>query len=97
MTLTVRLDDDEERKLQQIVEALKADSQSVVIRELIEEKWNTLQAGQTFVERRGGHPLHLLKSDGNTSDRTNRKAKLAEHFADKAAARKGSIDAQDSD
>jgi hypothetical protein len=97
MTLTVRLDAQEEKWLQEIVEALKADSQSTVIRKMIEDKWNALQAERTFVERRGGHPVHLLGGQGDDSQRANRKAELASHYADRAAARKRSADATSTD
>jgi hypothetical protein len=90
VTLTVRLDDQEEYKLQQIVEALNAESQSALIRNWIEEKWNALQSDLTFVERRGGHPQHLLSGPVDGSERAKRKSKLAERFEQKAQARKPS-------
>ncbi|MBP6745635.1 ribbon-helix-helix protein, CopG family [bacterium] len=91
MTLTVRLDDQEEYKLQQIVEALNAESQSALIRDWIEEKWSALQSDRTFVERRGGHPKHLLAGSAGGSERANRKSRLAERFEQKAQAREPSI------
>lgn len=90
MTLTVRLDDQEEYKLQQIVEALNAESQSALIRYWIEEKWSALQSDRSFVERRGGHPKHLLEGPADGSERANRKSRLAERFEQKAKAREPS-------
>jgi hypothetical protein len=97
MSLTVRLDDQEEARLQQLVETLKADSQSSLIRQLILEKWNSLQCEKTFVERRGGHPAHLLEGESNASQRAVRKKRLEERFAEKAAGRKGRDNAQSVD
>jgi hypothetical protein len=88
VTLTVRLDDQDEFKLQQIVEAENAESQSALIRNWIDEKWNALQSTRTFVERRGGHPQHLLSAPADSSERASRKSKLAERFEQKAQARK---------
>ena len=90
MTLTVRLDDQEESRLQQIVEAMNAGSQSEAIRKMIEEKWTALQADQTFVERRGGHPENLLSGATDSSERQNRKKQLAKHFEERSAKRKRS-------
>jgi len=41
-------------------------------------RWLTLQAGRTLVERRGGHPQHLLQdAPPDLSERHNRKAAIA--------------------
>jgi len=88
MTLTVRLDDQDERKLQEIVAAMNAENQSSAIRALIEEKWLALQGQQTFLERRGGPPELFFSGAENLSERLGRKAALAEHYARRAEARK---------
>jgi hypothetical protein len=88
MTLTVRLNDDEDRKLQQIVQSLHVSDRSSAIRELIEEKWRALQSSKSFVERRGGHPVHLLQGASNASDRDARKRVISDKLAAKTAARK---------
>ena len=47
---------------------------SELIRRLIAKRWLTLQAGKTLLERRGGHPEHLLKdAPTDLSERSNRK------------------------
>ncbi len=97
MTLTVRLDDQDERRLQQIVEVMNVGNQSDAIRKLIEDKWLEIQTEQTFVERRGGHPLHLLNGPVDLSERQSRKAKLLEQVEKRAAARKPRVYAKNTD
>lgn len=97
MTLTVRLDDEEADRLEQLVETLKAESQSSLIRQLILEKWNSLQTEKTFLERRGEHPRHLLQGSGNASERSMRKAELAKRIVEKATRRKGPSNGKGSD
>jgi hypothetical protein len=88
VTCIVRLDDQDEFKLQQIVEAENAASPSALIRKWIDEKWNALQSTRTFVERRGGPPQCLVPTPADSSERANRKSRLAERFEVKAQARK---------
>jgi len=97
MTLTVRLDDQDERKLQEIVAAMNAENQSSAIRALIEEKWLELQGQQTFLERRGGLPEHLFDGPSDLSSRSVRKAKVADYLKQKAQRRRRSVNAEDSD
>jgi hypothetical protein len=87
MTLTVRLDEQEEFRLQQIAE-LTNSSTSAIIRQLINEKWTSLGAQLTFVERRGGHPENLLDGRPDLSQRSVRKSALTEHMVKKAKSRK---------
>ncbi len=89
--LNVRLTDDDELKLAQILASTKMQNKSELIKRLINDQWTALQAGRTFIERRGGHPDHLLTETPNMSNRAVRKAKLAEHYAHKSARRKQSI------
>jgi hypothetical protein len=87
MTLTVKLADQEQHRLEIIAIALKAGNQSDVVRTLINEKFETLQADKTLVERRGGHPQHLLQGEMPLSERERRKSFIAEKMAVKAAKR----------
>ncbi len=88
MSLNVRLDDEYESKLSQILAITRMDK-SQLTRKMIDDQWVALQAGRSFVERRGGHPKHLLNDSSISSERGNRKAALANHFTDKASRRQG--------
>ncbi len=78
--LSVRLDEQTEQQLSDILAHEKTDK-SELIRRLIAERWLTLQAGKTLVERRGGHPQHLLQdAPADLSERQNRKAALSEYL-----------------
>lgn len=87
MTLTVKLAEHEKTRLRAIAEAMNAVNQSEVIRALINEKFDSMQAEKTLVERRGGHPLYLLDGTGNLSDRKVRKSKISEHLESKSSRR----------
>jgi hypothetical protein len=87
MTLTVKLADQDQHRLEVIAIALKAANQSDVVRTLINEKFETLQADRTLVDRRGGHPQHLLHGELTLSERESRKSFIAEKLALKAAKR----------
>ena len=70
---------DTEAHLADILAHEKTD-RSELIRRLINERWLSLQAGQTLVERMGGHPKHLLEgAEPNLSERPNRKKAIALH------------------
>ncbi len=86
MTLTVKLGDQEQNRLDVIAGTMKTDK-SDAIRKLINEKFEELQADKTLVERRGGHPQHLLAGQSNLSERDSRKAAIAKRIAAKAALR----------
>jgi hypothetical protein len=88
MTLTVRLDPDDESRLQQIADLLHSGNQSDAIRSMINEAWTGLQLNLTFVERRGGHPKVLLEGSPTLSERKNRKAEVAKYFEEKDLRRK---------
>ncbi|MDR9896266.1 hypothetical protein G7B40_017110 [Aetokthonos hydrillicola Thurmond2011] len=52
-----------------------------MIRRLIAERWLNLQAGRTLVDRRGGHPQHLLQdAPADLSERANRKKAIAQYL-----------------
>lgn len=87
MTLTVKLAEQEQNRLDVIASVMKAGNQSDVVRALINEKFEALQADKTLAERRGGHPEHLLNGAADLSQRDNRKAVIAEKVAAKAARR----------
>ena len=82
--IAVRLDPETEAHLADILAHEKTD-RSELIRRLINERWLSLQAGQTLVERMGGHPKHLLEgADPNLSERPNRKKAIAAHLQKQA-------------
>ena len=81
--LSVRLDEETEGQLADILAHEQTDK-SELIRRLIAERWVTLQAGRTLVERRGGHPKHLLQdAPTDLSERSNRKKAIAEYLKDR--------------
>lgn len=78
--LSVRLDEETERQLADIL-AYEQTEKSELIRRLIAERWLTLQAGKTLLERRGGHPEHLLQdAPTDLSERSNRKKAIAQYL-----------------
>lgn len=87
MTLTVKLAKQEQERLDVIATAMNNANTSDVVRALINEKFEALQADKTLVERRGGHPQHLLDGAPNLSERTNRKAVSAEQLTAKRTRR----------
>jgi lysozyme family protein len=86
--LNVRLNEEDEKKLLQVLAAIKADNKSELIKRLINDQWLALQAGRTFVERRGGHPEYLITNKTNLSIRENRKKKFAQYLESKKTKRK---------
>ena len=81
--LTVRLDDQTEKYLADLVACEKTDK-SELIRRLIRERWLANQSGLTVVERLGGHPKHLLENaPPNLSERSIRKQAIARHLQDR--------------
>jgi hypothetical protein len=82
--LPVPLSLETEAHLADILAHEKTD-RSELIRRLINERWLSLQAGQTLVERMGGHPKHLLEgADPNLSERPNCKKAIALHLQKQA-------------
>ena len=78
--LTVRLDEETERQLADILAHEKTDK-SELIRRLIAERWLNLLAGRTLVDRRGGHPQHLLQdAPTDLSQRANRKKAISQYL-----------------
>jgi hypothetical protein len=85
MILTVRLAEQEQNRLNVIAKVLKAGNQSEAVRALINEKFEALQTDKTLVERRGGHPQHLLDGAADLSDRPRRKSAIADVISAKPA------------
>ena len=81
--LTVRLDDETEKYLADLVASEKTEK-SELIRRLIRERWLTHQAGQTIAERLGGHPKDLLEdAPSDLSERSVRKQAIARHLEER--------------
>lgn len=82
--LTVRLDEETEARLADILAHEKTEK-SELIRRLITERWLSLQAGKTVVERLGGHPKHLLQdAPPDLSERATRKKAIAAYLLEQA-------------
>lgn len=76
--LTVRLDEETEKQLADILAHEKASNRSELIKRLIRDRWVALQLDQTIVEKRGGHPQHLLENASvDLSERSQRKQAIA--------------------
>lgn len=83
--IAVRLDPETEAHLADI-QAYEKTDKSELIRRLINERWLSLQAGQTLVERMGGHPKHFLEgADPDLSERPNRKQAIAQYLLKQGA------------
>ncbi|MET0099441.1 hypothetical protein, partial [Limnospira platensis] len=55
-----------------------------LIKRLVQERWLSLQPRKTIVERRGGHPEHLLEdAPPDLSERANRKKAIADYLKKK--------------
>jgi hypothetical protein len=79
--LTVRLDHETEQQLAEILVHEKDVNRSDLVKRLIRERWLTLNIDIPFVERRGGHPQHLLPdASPDLSERANRKQSIADHL-----------------
>lgn len=78
--LTVRLDEETEARLADILAHDKTDK-SELIRRLIDERWLALQSGkQTVLERLGGPPQHLFNGPPDLSERKTRKRAIAKRL-----------------
>jgi Arc/MetJ-type ribon-helix-helix transcriptional regulator len=79
--LTVRLDEETEGKLADLLAREKVTNRSELIKRLIRERWLALQLDKTVVERRGGHPQHLLEdAPVDLSERSQRKSAIANYL-----------------
>ncbi|MBW4695368.1 MAG: hypothetical protein KME27_26770 [Lyngbya sp. HA4199-MV5] len=78
--LDVRLDPETEAYLLDIAEREKT-TPEVLLKSLIHQHWQRLHPPKTIVERRGGHPEHLLQdASPNLSERDHRKRAIAEYL-----------------
>ncbi len=79
--LSVRLDPETEQQLADILVHEQEPTRSELIKRLIKERWLTLKLDRTFVERRGGHPQHLLQdAPPDLSERATRKQAIADYL-----------------
>ena len=79
--LTVRLDPETEQKLADIIAHEQDVNRSSLVKRLILERWLTLNLDNTFVERRGGHPEHLLQdAPPDLSERSTRKQAISDYL-----------------
>ena len=76
--ITITLNDEAEKYLVEILAQEKTTSNELLQR-LLHQHWQTLHPQKTFLERRGGHPQHLLNGPSNLSDRDIRKQIIADH------------------
>ncbi len=83
MNLIVKLTELEQNRLGVITAAMQSVSPSDAVRTLINEKFETIQAAKTLVERRGGHPQYLLNGGADLSERANRKSAIAKRLTAK--------------
>lgn len=86
--LNVRLNEEEERKLGQVLSSMKVTNKSELVKRLINDQWIALQAGKTFLERRSEHPKYLLSETTTNSDRQPRKDAIAKHYDERAQRRR---------
>jgi hypothetical protein len=78
--LSVRLDPETEQQLADILAHEQEATRSELIKRLIKERWLTLKLDRTFVQRRGGHPQHLLQdAPPDLSERATRKQAIADY------------------
>ena len=78
--LSINLDKQTESYLAEIIAKENITSEEL-LKQLIYQHWQTLQPRQTLVEKRGGHPKHLLQeASPDLSLREKRKAIVANHI-----------------
>ncbi|MGB3188249.1 MAG: hypothetical protein WBB43_02315, partial [Limnoraphis sp.] len=81
--LNIELDQETEACLVEILAREKTTSDELIKR-LVKECWLSLQPRKTIVERRGGHPEHLLEdAPPGLSERVNRKKAIADYLEKK--------------
>ncbi|GAB4292050.1 MAG: hypothetical protein Fur0025_27510 [Oscillatoriaceae cyanobacterium] len=83
--LSIELDQETEAYLVEILGKEKTTSDELIKR-LLKERWLSLQPRLTIVERRGGHPEHLLEdAPPDLSERANRKKAIANYLQTKSS------------
>ncbi|HBK99011.1 MAG TPA: hypothetical protein DD001_17665 [Microcoleaceae bacterium UBA10368] len=81
--LSIELDQETEAYLVEILGREKT-TRDELIKRLVKERWLSLQPRKTIVERRGGHPEHLLEdAPPDLSERANRKKAIANYLQKK--------------
>jgi hypothetical protein len=78
--LTIHLDPESEKYLQEIL-ATEETSSDEIIKRLLKEYWSARQSSQppkTVLERLGGYPKNVITADKNLSDRDQRKNIITE-------------------
>ena len=80
MPLTVRLDSETERCLQELLDATGQDK-STFIRQLIRDRWHERRPSPSITEQLGGHPDHFLDTlPTGSAERQERRRLLTEHL-----------------
>jgi hypothetical protein len=79
--LKITSDPENEQKFADILSHEVNINRSELIKRLIKERWLTLNLDRTFVERRGGHPQHLLQdAPPNLLERATRKQAIIDYL-----------------
>ncbi|WP_036480008.1 hypothetical protein [Myxosarcina sp. GI1] len=77
---TIKLNKETEKQLADILSQENCSNKTELIEQLIRDRWLALQAEKTVVERRGGHPQHLLQNASpDLSERETRKKAIADY------------------
>ena len=80
MPLTVRLDSETERCLQELL-AATVQYKSSLIRQLIRDRWQQRSLSPSITEQLGGHPNHFLDTmPPGSAERQQRRRMLAEQL-----------------
>ena len=80
MPLTVRLDSDTERCLQELLDATGQDK-STLIRQLIRDRWQQRRPSPSITAQLGGHPNHFLDTlPAGSAERQERRRLLIEQL-----------------
>lgn len=83
MPLTVRLDPETERCLQELL-LQTGQSRSHLIRELIHERWRQGQPQPSITSRLGGHPVHFLDTlPPGSAERSTRRELLQQRLQER--------------
>lgn len=82
-----QMEAEEEAKLSEIMTSFGVSEKSELVKQLIHERWLTLQPGKTFLERRGKPPAFLLSGPKNLSSRNERKKRVEDVLRQRALRR----------
>ncbi len=85
---TIKLNKETEKQLADILSQENCSNKTELIEQLIRDRWLALQAEKTVVERRGGHPQHLLQNASpDLSERETRKKAIADYVLRQTSSR----------